>query len=149
VCHLRAPIEPKLGTHSSGQTPITIELNPESLPEGLVTMIYCHAEGLAELKKTLPPAVIDECLRIMVRCVPEHHMGCSLLLLRPTQLDFGLPIRFSTTRRSDSPPAPPRIHPKCCSDPEIHLAWPNGCAGSGTLHVVFYYSTAKVCFGTL
>ena len=28
-------------------------------------MIYCHAEGLADLKKTLPAAVIDECLRIM------------------------------------------------------------------------------------
>jgi hypothetical protein len=33
-------------------------------------------------------------------------------------------IRFRRTRRSDSPPAPPRIHPKCCSDPEIHLGWP-------------------------
>ena len=32
-----------------------------------------------------------------------------------------LPIRFRPTRRSDSPPAPPRIHLKCCSDPEIHL----------------------------
>jgi len=30
VCHLRAPIVPKLGTHSYGQNPISIELNPSS-----------------------------------------------------------------------------------------------------------------------
>jgi len=34
-------------------------------------------------------------------------------------------IRFRPTRRSDSPSAPPRIHPKCCSDPEIHFGWPH------------------------
>jgi len=33
-------------------------------------------------------------------------------------------IRFTRTRRSDSPPNPPRIHPKSCSDPEMHLSWP-------------------------
>jgi len=29
VCHLRAPSVPKLGTHSYGQNPISIELNPD------------------------------------------------------------------------------------------------------------------------
>jgi hypothetical protein len=28
LCHLRAPIVPKRGTHSYGQNPISIELNP-------------------------------------------------------------------------------------------------------------------------
>jgi len=33
LCHLRPPIVPKLGTHSYGQNPISIELNP-----------YCHVD---------------------------------------------------------------------------------------------------------
>jgi len=45
---------------------------------------------------------------------------CSGLLLRGI-----LPILFRSTRRPDSPPAPPRIHPKCCSDIEINSGWPN------------------------
>ena len=36
-----------------------------------------------------------------------------------------LPTRFRPICRSDSSPAPPRIHPKCCSDPEVHVGyWP-------------------------
>jgi len=30
-------------------------------------------------------------------------------------------MRFTPTRRSDSPAARPRVHPKCWSDPKIHL----------------------------
>ena len=32
LCHLRAPIVPKLGTHSYGQNLISIELNPNCFP---------------------------------------------------------------------------------------------------------------------
>jgi class 3 adenylate cyclase/nicotinamidase-related amidase len=34
-------------------------------PEGLVTMIYCHAENLAGLKKALPSEVVEQSLRVM------------------------------------------------------------------------------------
>ena len=34
-------------------------------PEGLVTMIYCHAEDLAGLKKALPSDVVEQSLRVM------------------------------------------------------------------------------------
>jgi len=51
-------------------------------------------------------------------------LGLGLLMILGFMSGVILPIRFRPTRRSDSPPAPPRMHPKCCSDPEIHLGWP-------------------------
>lgn len=46
-------------------------------PEGLVTMIYCHAVGLADLKNVLEPKVVDECLLIMAevlrRCMMQRN----------------------------------------------------------------------------
>jgi len=67
-------------------------------------------------------------------------MGLGLLLSLGFMSGVILPIRFRPTRRSDSPPTPPRIHPKCCSDPEIHLGWPNAnhqysCTGTFHSHV--------------
>jgi len=61
---------------------------------------------------------------------PSAHTTYSILGLRSCMVKnlcwrVNLPIRFTRpTRRSDSPPAPPRIHPKCCSDPEIQFGWP-------------------------
>jgi len=31
---------------------------------------------------------------------------------------------FAHTIQTDSPPAPPRIHTKSCSNPKTHLGWP-------------------------
>ena len=44
-------------------------------PEGLVTMIYCHAEGLAELKKGLPSKVVQKSLLIMAETLRKSMMN--------------------------------------------------------------------------
>jgi len=48
LCHLRAPIVPKLGTHSYGQNPISIELNPD--------LQTCCAHPWQQVRKTAPAA---------------------------------------------------------------------------------------------
>ena len=44
-------------------------------PEGLVTMIYCHAEGLADLKKALSPATVERCLAVMAETLRVRMMA--------------------------------------------------------------------------
>ena len=44
-------------------------------PEGLVTMIYCHAEGLADLKKALSPATVERCLAVMAETLRARMMA--------------------------------------------------------------------------
>jgi len=88
-----------------------------------------------------------------------YHAVCSGFRFLPS-LGFMsgviLLIRFRPTRRSDSPPAPPpRIHPKCCSDPEIHLMgqprWrsPDGGPAARTRTFAFSVCLDRNCFLSL
>ena len=48
LCHLRAPIVPKLGTHSYGQNLISIELNPYVIRGQVRRPRRCRYHGLAQ-----------------------------------------------------------------------------------------------------
>jgi hypothetical protein len=71
-------------------------------------------------------AISDESDRFWGHSAHRTWSALGLGLLSSLRIMSGaiLLIRFRPTRRSDSPPSPPRIHPNCCLGPEIHLGWP-------------------------
>ena len=72
-------------------------------PEGLVTMIYCHAEDLAGLKKALPSDVVEQSLRVMAEQLRVHDGARRLRLPRPRangENMYGFVARGRAVRRA-------------------------------------------------
>ena len=72
----RAVIDHKTGRKLDTETRLSPSFH--DAPKGLVTMIYCHADGLGDLKKALAPAVVDAAIEIMaetLRACMQTHEG--------------------------------------------------------------------------